>query len=133
MSALGDRIDPDALARSIGVTRVLVGAGLFLAPTTAVRMLGVDSGTAKRMTFLARMTAARDVALGVGTVASVGTPQAPLWLTVSAASDAVDALAIAGATRRGVTHGIGAAAAALSGVVAAAAGGWAVAELRRRS
>lgn len=120
------------MATGIGAGRVAIGTVLFAAPTTATRMLGVDSASAKRMAFLARMTAARDVSLGIGTLAARGSDQLGLWLAVGALADAADAVAISTATKRGVTRGVSAAAAVLSAVAAAAVGGRAAYEIKRR-
>src|SRR3954468_12998049 len=44
--------EPDALATSIGVGRLVLSGALLAAPTASVRILGVDSASAKRMAFL---------------------------------------------------------------------------------
>src|SRR6478672_12278158 len=46
------------VATGIGLGRVAIGAAFLAAPTVSVRILGVSNATAKRMAFLARMTAA---------------------------------------------------------------------------
>jgi hypothetical protein len=121
------------VATGIGVGRVVFSGALFAAPTASVRMLGVDSASAKRMTFLARMAAVRDLGLGVGTLASRGTPQVSLWLAAGAVADGVDALVVAGATKRGVTRGLAAVGMVLGATGAAAVGGWAALQLKGRA
>jgi hypothetical protein len=122
---------PQQVARSIGVGRLVVGGTFLVAPKLSVRILGVDSGTAKRMTFLARMAAARDIGLGVGTLnAGPGAAAVP-WLLVGAAADAVDAAVIAGAMRHGTTRGVAAAGIVVGAAVTAAVGVWAARGLRR--
>ena len=54
----------------VGAGRVAIGAVFLAAPVTSVRLLGLDTATAARITWLARMTAVRDTVLGAGTVAS---------------------------------------------------------------
>lgn len=112
---------PRSLAVAIGAGRLAIGAAFLAAPVASVRVLGVDTATAKRMSFLARMAAARDLGLGLGTLAA-RTDAAP-WLLVGALADGVDAVAIGAALRRGSARGVpamavvaGAAAAAVTGV-----------------
>ena len=114
---------PSNLARAIGLGRIAAGGGLLAAPVAAVRVLGMDTSTAKRVTHLARMGAVRDVSIGVGTLASA---RPGGWLLAGAVSDAVDAAVIADAVRSGRAGGpaarlvvVGAAAIAAIGAVAA--------------
>jgi hypothetical protein len=116
---------PEAVRLGTGAIRLLLGAGFLTAPTTAVRVLGVDLPTATRMRFLARMTAARDLGLGAGTLAAGPGAGAASWLAASAAADAVDAVAIAVAMRQGVTRGPAAGVTVAGAAVSAAAGVWA--------
>lgn len=103
-----------------------IGAGFLAAPVMSVRVLGLDSATAARVTWLARMTAIRDGVVGAGTVAtSARGSGAAGWLLAGSVSDAVDAVILASALRDGRVGGwrakvisVGAAGAA---VVAAAA------------
>jgi hypothetical protein len=82
----------------IGTGRIGLGLGFLVRPEFSTKILGLDSATAARMTWMARMMAARDVAIGVGTVYGVATDRdGDVWLVAGAACDAVDALAIAGA------------------------------------
>ena len=80
---------------AIGAGRLTVGLVFLVKPIESVRFLGVDSATAARLDWLARMTAARDAALGAGTVATalIGRGSSP-WLVAGAACDAVDATVI---------------------------------------
>lgn len=74
----------DRIGVAVGAGRVAVGVGFLAVPAVSVRILGVDASTARRMRFLARMTAARDVGLGVGTLAAGrGRPAGP-WLLAGA-------------------------------------------------
>ncbi len=93
---------PRLAALAIGVGRLGLGAALLVQPEQGTRMLGLDTVTAVRISWLSRMTAARDIALGAGTVASAITGRdSGWWLIGGAASDAVDAVALAGAVRAG--------------------------------
>ena len=69
-SRMRDFLEPRALAGCIGTGRVLLGSAFLAAPVASTRALGLDSATAKRVSFLARMMAARDVAIGAGTAAA---------------------------------------------------------------
>ncbi len=85
----------------IGGGRVAVGAAFFANPTASVRFLGLDTATANRISWLARMTAARDIALGVGTVTSaIGGRGSSGWLLAGAACDIADGVALADALAR---------------------------------
>jgi hypothetical protein len=97
---------PDAIARSIGLGRLVLGGGFLVAPVASTRVLGVDTATAKRVTFLAQMMAARDMAIGAGTAAaSTGGRNPAGWLLAGAVADATDAVVIAGALKSGRVKG----------------------------
>jgi hypothetical protein len=129
---LGESLSAGALARLIGVGRVTIGVAFLAAPVASVRILGLDATTAKRITFLARMTAARDLGLGAGTLAGGGGPASAAWLAAGALADAADAVAIVGARRAGVARGVPAAAIAAGAAASAVAGLWAAQQLRDR-
>jgi hypothetical protein len=121
----------NALARLIGLGRLLAGGAFLAAPVTATRALGLDTATAKRVAFLARMMAARDVAIGAGTTAAglrAGRPAG--WLLAGAAADAADAVVIAAAIKDGRARGP--LAACVVAVAAVAAGVAALGALRPR-
>jgi hypothetical protein len=119
---LGRTVDRRALGIGIGVARVAVGIGATAAPVPSVRMLGIDTATARRAVVLARMAAARDLALGVGTVVAARRGRdTAAWLLAGAAADAADAVIIGTALRqRGIRSAAGwlAVAAALGAAVA---------------
>jgi hypothetical protein len=117
---------------AIGVGRTLIGATFLAAPVPALRMLGVDTATAARTTWLSRMTAARDGVLGAGTLMSSASRRgsAP-WLLAGAVADAADAAAIAAALRTRKVAGIGAIGMGGAAGVAAAVGLWAAAASAR--
>ncbi len=93
-------------------------------------MLGVDSATANRLSWLARMAAARDIALGVGTVAGALSGRGSNgWLLAGGACDVADAAAIANALKR---QQVSALPAVIIIAGALAAGGVAIATVARR-
>jgi hypothetical protein len=121
------------LGIGIGIGRTAIGAIFFAAPVTALRIIGTDSATATRVTWLSRMTAARDGAIGLGTVRAVTSGRgAAGWLLAGAASDAVDAVALAGAVRDRRAGGLGAIGMVAAAVGTSALGVWAAAGSRRR-
>ena len=117
----------------IGAGRVAIGAVFLAAPVTSVRLLGLDTATAARITWLARMTAVRDTVLGAGTVVSSGRQQgAAGWLCAGAVSDTVDAVVLAAALREGRLRGWRPQAIAVGAVGAAAITAVAAADLARK-
>jgi hypothetical protein len=121
---------PEQVRVGTGIARIVIGATFLAAPALSVRILGVDSATAKRMRFLARMAAARDIGLGCGTLdAGPGVTAAP-WLLAGAAAAAADAVAIAGALRTGTARGLPAAGIAAGAAASAVLGVWAAATTR---
>jgi hypothetical protein len=120
------------IGAAIGAARVAVGVTCMVAPVTSVRVLGVDTATAKRVTYLARLAAARDIALGAGALADVRRGAGPGWLLAGAGTDVADALLIAGALRSGKVRGFGASGIALGALASAGMGLWAATALTRR-
>jgi hypothetical protein len=107
------------LARQLGLARAGLGASLLAAPRFGTRLMGLDSGTARRMVWLTRMAAARDLALGAGTLAALRDGRdVARWLAVGAAADLADTVILADATRRGSFSRVRG-----SALVAGAAGG----------
>jgi hypothetical protein len=115
----------------VGAARVAFGLGMAVRPEIVPRTLGVDSVSARRMSWLVRMCAVRDVALGAGGLhaAATGRDVRP-WLGAQACSDAGDAVALGLALRdrqvapaRAVAVGAMAVAGVLGAVVASRAAG----------
>jgi hypothetical protein len=124
--------EPTRMGLALGAVRLGVGVGFLAAPVASTRVLGLDSATAKRITFLARMAAVRDLVLGAGTVASARQPNAlRTWVAAGAAADLGDAILITAAIRSRVAGGLPAVAITASAAGAAAVGGWAAAGIRR--
>jgi hypothetical protein len=89
------------LARLFAAGRMAIGAAVAARPEVLARGFRVDSATARRTAWLARMFGVRDMVLGAGTLFSLGRSGAPgPWLLASAVSDAGDAAALTGAIRR---------------------------------
>ncbi|MDT4903115.1 MAG: hypothetical protein QOH52_1131 [Pseudonocardiales bacterium] len=105
----GARSLPDAraLGQQIGAGRAVIAAAILAAPVPAARLLGADTATAQRVTWLSRMMAIRDGALGAGAVDALRRGRDPVsWLLGGAVADAVDAVVIAGALKRGRLRGV---------------------------
>lgn len=107
-ASLRDRL-PEArsLALKLVAGRSVIGAVIMAAPVPAARMLGADTATAQRVTWLTRMLGVRDGAIGVGGVDAVrrGTSATP-WLLSGGVADAVDSLVLAGAVKQGRIRGV---------------------------
>jgi hypothetical protein len=109
MGRSADMVHPDGLterartvAEVVGWGRVALGILATARPTMLPRMLGSDTGTAQRAAWIVRMFAAREAALGAGTVAALRDGRNPgPWLYAQAAGDVGDALALVAAVRRG--------------------------------
>jgi hypothetical protein len=116
------------MARQLALGRAGFATAFLAAPVPALRSLGVDTATAQRISWLTRMMAVRDGALAAGALLAQrrgGDPRP--WLVAGAVSDAVDAVAVAGALKAGRLKGVaptavvpGAAVAAALGLVSAA-------------
>ena len=119
---------------AIGLARSAIGVGFFAAPVTALRVIGVDTATAARVSWLSRMTAARDAVLGAGTLRSVSADRggASAWLLAGAVSDAVDAVVLVRAVQERRAGGLGAVAMVAAAAGTALLGVWAAAGLSRR-
>lgn len=106
-ASLSDRL-PDArsLAMQLAAGRSVIGVVILAAPVPAARLLGADTATAQRVTWLTRMLGVRDGALGVGGLDAVrrGT-SATAWLLSGGVADAVDSLVVAGAVKQGRVGG----------------------------
>ncbi|HET6876778.1 MAG TPA: hypothetical protein VFH38_04560 [Jatrophihabitans sp.] len=122
------RVLPPAgqLLGAFGAARVVIGTAALAAPVLSLRVLGVDTGSARRVAWLMRMTGARDAVLGAGALAGADGRQQAAWALGGAVVDAADAAIMYGALRSGRLGGVvpaavaaGAAGAALLGAVEA--------------
>ena len=121
------------IGMGIGAARSVIGAVFFAEPVFSVRLLGLDTATAARVTWLARMAAARDAVIGIGTVSSSARRRGQQgWLLAGAAADLADALVLAQALREGRAKGLAATGIVAGAAAAAVAGVWAASESTRR-
>jgi hypothetical protein len=123
---------PGRVATLIGLGRLGIGAAFLADPVSSVRILGVDSASAKRMTFLARMTAGRDIVLGLGAVAARSPRGKAGWLAAGALADAIDAAVLTAGLRSGQLRGAPAAGIAVGATGAAVVAAYAAARLTDR-
>ncbi len=112
-------------AVGLGVARIAIGVGIAAKPALLSRLLGVDATTATRTGWATRMVAAREVALGAGTLASVrsGGDLVP-WFIAQAVADGGDALAVGAAIRARHVRRVVGALVLLAGVGGAVGGGY---------
>jgi hypothetical protein len=123
------------MAMQLAAGRTVFAGIIMAAPVVSVRFLGADGATSRRISWLSRMTAARDGALGVcGLLAArqSGSAAAP-WIIAGAVCDAVDSVVIAGALKDGRVKGIGPAASVPLAAGAAVLGAITAARLRSAS
>ncbi len=82
-------------AKLLGVARMAIGVGLWLAPRRAMDALGFDADNPEAMV-LARLAGTRDLALGAVALATADDPAlGPKTVKLNAAVDAADALTFA--------------------------------------
>ena len=126
------RVSPAHIATLTGLGRLAIGGAFLADPVTSVRVLGLDTGSAKRMSFLARMAAARDIVLGAGVLLTRDPAAKAGWIAAGAVADVADAVAIGAAVKDGTARGVPAVAISAGALAAAAVGFWATAGLRGR-
>jgi hypothetical protein len=100
LQAAAGRATPAHLA----LGRAGAGAVMVVRPRALPQLLGVDSATATRVGWAVQMLGARELALGLGTLAALRRPDRPAsrtWLAAGVLCDAVDVLAVGGALARG--------------------------------
>lgn len=125
--------EPEAMAFQLALGRTAAGAAILALPVLSARLLGTDSATAKRVTWLTRMMAVRDAAIGAGAVAAArGGGALTPWLVAGAVSDAVDAVVLTEALRQGRAKGFPAIAVVPVAAGAAVVGALTAVRLRRR-
>jgi hypothetical protein len=120
--AQGKGPGPAPLARALGAGRIAIGAGIWLAPALAGRVLGVGALAGGALA-IARVAATRDLILGTAQIATAGERAAARNVAVAGTvADAADALAFA------LAFGAGERSAGLRGLAAAvpatALGAW---------
>jgi hypothetical protein len=80
--------------------RAAIGALTWLAPRLAARLFGISADANPQLPYIARLFAARDLALAAGLQASEGDARRH-WVRIGIACDAADAAAGVLAGRRG--------------------------------
>ena len=111
--SLASSVRERASVSQLALGRTAAGASMIVRPSLLPRVMGVDSATATRVGWAVQMLGAREVAVGLGTLAALrggDRRSARTWVAAGVLCDAVDALAVGGAVLRGrVTKGAGAA------------------------
>ncbi len=107
----------------VAVARAAVGSALLVRPRLLAQSLGVDSAANARMSWAVQMLGAREVALGLGTLAALrgGAGRGlRLWLMAGLLADATDAVVVWAAVGRGrLSRGSGTVLVAVAGAAAA--------------
>lgn len=88
----------------VALGRSGAGTAMLVRPRLMPQLLGVDSATSARVAWSVQMLGARELALGLGTMIALRSPQrhgSRLWVAGGLLSDAVDALAVSGALAKG--------------------------------
>lgn len=102
--SLASSVRERASVSQLALGRAGVGATMIARPRMLPQLMGVDSATATRVGWTVQMLGAREVAVGLGTLAAVrgGDRRATrTWVAAGVLCDAVDALAMTGALLRG--------------------------------
>ena len=125
---------PPSVIPALGITRLVIGAGLIIGPAGLGKALGLSEQDAKAAGWLARLAGAREIAIGLGTLDAwrAGKP-VDGWVAAQGISDASDAIAFATVAAQGrvsPARGWGMSLFALSGAISE---GLTAAALRRGS
>ena len=115
---------PNSVIPALGITRIVIGAGMIANPAGLGKALGLSEEQAKEAGWLARLAGAREIGIGLGTLAAwrAGAPTAG-WVAAQAISDGSDAVAFAVVAAQGKispARGWGMGMFALSGAVSEA-------------
>lgn len=125
--------EADAVAFQLSAGRTAAGAVFLALPVLSARLLGTDSATAKRVSWLTRMMAVRDAAIGAGGLAAMRGKGSPApWIIAGAVSDTVDAIVLTQALRQGRVKGLAATAVVPLAAGSAVVGVLTAFRLRRR-
>lgn len=113
---------PPIVLPALGLTRVVIGAGLLINPTGLGKALGASDP--QQTASVGRLLGARELAIGLGTLAAWRRGESAAgWVAAQAISDGSDTLAFATAALRGrvsPARGWGMAAFAASGAISEA-------------
>ena len=93
---------PPSVVPALGITRVVIGAGMIVNPEGLGKALGLSQERAREAGWLARLAGAREIGIGLGTIAAwrAGAPTAG-WVAAQAISDGSDAVAFAVSAAQG--------------------------------
>ena len=96
----------------LALGRAGVGTVMVVQPRLMPTLMGVDSASATKTSWVVQMLGAREIALGLGTLVALRSPDsrvARTWVAAGVLSDGVDVLAVGGAVLRGrLSRGSGA-------------------------
>lgn len=115
---------PSSVVPALGITRLVIGAGMLANPAGLGKALGLTDDAAREAGWLARLAGAREIGIGLGTLLAwrSGAPAAG-WVAAQAISDGSDAVAFAVSAAQGrisTSRGWGMGLFALSGAVSEA-------------
>jgi hypothetical protein len=82
----------DRTIRALAGVRLAIGAGSWATPRVAGRLFGLDAAANPQSPYLARLFGVRDIALGLGALASEGDARRQ-WLVAGLVCDISDVLA----------------------------------------
>lgn len=102
--SLSATVAAEARPEHLAWGRTGAGLGMIVRPRLLPGLFGVDSATSARMGWSIQMLGVRELALGLGTLAALHSPDrraARLWLAGGVLCDAADALVVGGALLRG--------------------------------
>jgi hypothetical protein len=111
----------ESALRQLAGLRVLVGLLSLCAPRLAGKLFGLDVEGNPQAPFFARLFGVRDIALGVGALASTGEARRS-WVLIGIGVDATDAVSAGLAGRDGSVSGVTALKLAAPAVAAVALG-----------
>ena len=121
---------PPSVVPALGITRIVIGAGMIINPSGLGKALGLGENRAREAGWLARLAGAREIGIGLGTLHAwrTGGPTSG-WVAAQAISDGSDAVAFASLATQGrisAARGIGIGLFALSGAVSEGLTAWAL-------
>jgi hypothetical protein len=117
-------MNPESALRQLAGLRVVIGLLALVAPRLASKIFGLDAAGNPQAPYLARLFGVRDIALGVGALASKGEARRT-WVLLGIGVDATDAVSATLAGRDGSVSGVTAAKLAAPAVAAVALGAFA--------
>src|SRR3954471_10477980 len=117
------RSQRDKAFDGIAISRIVVGASAYLAPSLSGRLFGLDPAGNPQASYLGRLFGARDVALGAG-VLRAHKKQKQMWAAAGVACDFADIGAGVMAGARGQLPPAAAAMVTGTAAVFALAGTW---------